>query len=236
MTAAIPPRFMPYGAPELQGASRPHMVRALMLSSMLGGAVFAFCWALSLTLPTAVYQTPRIPIIDLIPDVPPPIVPRIEEPRIPIARPRTPQAIPVPVPESEAAPPLPSTQGDKSLPGRSREDGLTDGVIVPPTDPGIVNDPGRVAFVDELPEAVYIVKAEYPELAKQAAVEGRVVVDVLVGKDGKVLDARVSPKHSIPMLDPAALAAARQWVFKPALMNNHPVKVWVAVPFHFKLH
>jgi hypothetical protein len=37
----------------------------------------------------------------------------------------------------------------------------------------------------------------------------------------------------MPGLDEAALAAARQWVFKPALSNNQPVAVWVAIPMRF---
>jgi TonB family protein len=40
----------------------------------------------------------------------------------------------------------------------------------------------------------------------------------------------------IQMLDAAAVAAVRQWVFKPALSNNKPVAVWVAVPVRFTLH
>jgi TonB family protein len=38
------------------------------------------------------------------------------------------------------------------------------------------------------------------------------------------------------MLDAAALSAVKQWVFKPALSNNKPVAVWVAVPERFSLH
>ncbi len=38
------------------------------------------------------------------------------------------------------------------------------------------------------------------------------------------------------MLNDAALAAARLWVFKPALVNNQPVAVWTAIPFSFGLH
>ena len=55
-----------------------------------------------------------------------------------------------------------------------------------------------------------------------------------VGKDGKVKDVRVV--KTIPMLEAAAIAAVKQWVFKPALSNNKPVAVWVAVPVKFTLH
>jgi len=59
------------------------------------------------------------------------------------------------------------------------------------------------------------------------------MVQALVGKDGKVKDTRVV--KSIPMLDSSAEAAVKQWVFKPALSNNKPVAVWVAVPVKFSL-
>ena len=60
------------------------------------------------------------------------------------------------------------------------------------------------------------------------------LVQALVGKDGKVKDTQVV--KSIPMLDDAAVKAVRQWVFKPALSNNKPVAVWVAVPVRFSLN
>jgi len=41
---------------------------------------------------------------------------------------------------------------------------------------------------------------------------------------------RIDEEHSILMLNEAAIQAARQWVFTPALTNDHPVAVWVAVP------
>jgi TonB family protein len=56
-----------------------------------------------------------------------------------------------------------------------------------------------------------------------------------VGKDGRVLDVVTAPGGSIPLLDDAALEAARRWVFKPALANGHPVIVWVALRFDFSL-
>jgi len=40
---------------------------------------------------------------------------------------------------------------------------------------------------------------------------------------------------SIPMLDASAIAAAKQYIFKPALSNNRPVAVWVRVPMRFSL-
>ena len=105
-------------------------------------------------------------------------------------------------------------------------------VIAPPSDalPG-VND---YVYVEELPEAIKKVSPEYPDIARQSSMEGTVVVKALVGKDGRVLNTQVV--KSVPVLDDAAVAAVKQWVFKPALSNNKPVAVWVAVPVKFSLN
>jgi TonB family protein len=90
---------------------------------------------------------------------------------------------------------------------------------------------------DTLPEPIKQVPPVYPDSARRVGVEGTVVVDALVGKDGLVKAVRIhpDPRCSIPALDEAALAAARQWVFKPAKNDNKPVAVWVAIPVKFSL-
>lgn len=93
------------------------------------------------------------------------------------------------------------------------------------------------AFVphDVEPEDLVVIKPEYPELAKQAGVDGTVLVALLVGTDGRVKDARVTRSAS-PLLDRAALEALRRWVFRPALASGHPVAVWVSETVRFTLH
>jgi len=105
-------------------------------------------------------------------------------------------------------------------------------VIAPPSDnmPG-VND---YVYVEELPEAITKVSPEYPDIARQSSMEGTAIVKALVGKDGHVKDTVVV--KSVPVLDDAAVAAVKKWVFKPALSNNKPVAVWVAVPVKFSLN
>ena len=104
-------------------------------------------------------------------------------------------------------------------------------VIAPPSDalPAF----GEYVYVEELPEAISKAQPEYPDIARQSSMEGTVIVQALVGKDGKVKDTKVV--KSVPVLDDAAVAAVKRWVFKPALSNNKPVAVWVAVPVKFSL-
>lgn len=105
-------------------------------------------------------------------------------------------------------------------------------VIAPPSDnlPGY----GEYVYVEELPEVITKVMPEYPDLARQSSMEGNVVVQALVGKDGRVKDTRIAKSN--PVFDQSAEKAVKQYVFKPALSNNKPVAVWVAVPIRFVLN
>jgi protein TonB len=88
--------------------------------------------------------------------------------------------------------------------------------------------------VDELPVARRIVEPAYPDLAREAQVEGLVVVRARVDSTGRV--DQVEIERSVPLLDQAALDAARKFRFDPARVGRHPVAVWVQLPFRFKLH
>jgi TonB family protein len=87
--------------------------------------------------------------------------------------------------------------------------------------------------VEKEPRLIQMDTPLYPELAREAGVEGQVLVRVLVGRDGLVRDAVVI--RSVPMLDAAALAAARTAVFKPALQHDTTVAVWIVIPIEFAL-
>jgi len=91
-----------------------------------------------------------------------------------------------------------------------------------------------VAF-DTPPEVVHQVPARYPELARQAQAEGTVMVLVTIDETGRVVDAVVQASNTIPTLEAAAVAAAKEWLFKPAKQREKPVKVRIAIPFNFKL-
>jgi TonB family protein len=92
---------------------------------------------------------------------------------------------------------------------------------------------GESVVVEEFPRAVTTVPPVYPKKARKDGIEGTVVVQALVGRDGRVHDTRIA--KSIPALDEAAAAAVRQWVFRPAQSQGQPVAVWVAVPVKFTL-
>src|SRR5215831_4813837 len=85
--------------------------------------------------------------------------------------------------------------------------------------------PGDFVYVEQLPEVIHRVAPQYPTWAREQGIEGTVMLQALVGKDGLVKDARVV--KSIPMLDPHAVDAVMKWRFKPAMAKGQPVAVWV---------
>ena len=94
---------------------------------------------------------------------------------------------------------------------------------------GALSAPGAVA---ELPIVLARVAPTYPKAAREAGVEGTVMVNARVGRDGHVVDAKIA--ESIGLLDIAALSAVRQWTFKPAkAADGQPVEATVRVPVTF---
>ena len=73
----------------------------------------------------------------------------------------------------------------------------------------------------------------YPEAAKKARIEGTVVLDAVIGKDGGVehLEVASGPKE----LQSSSLDAVRQWKYKPYLLNGEPVTVRTTIKVVYSL-
>lgn len=156
-------------------------------------------------------------------------------------------AIPIPVPDEEApAEQTIATQTEMSQQVSTSDigSGTGDSIVVNPGDIGAIRgdfqideDPDIDAYipVEKNPEPVKMVQPQYPDLAIRAGLEGTVYVKVLVNKEGKVDKAVMVKNDGMTVFDEPAISAAKQWVFTPAIMNGHPVKVWVMVPLRFRL-
>ena len=104
--------------------------------------------------------------------------------------------------------------------------------VKPGSLPEIARAP-QAAIADSPPEPLERVAPVYPDSARAAGIQGTVVVKTLVGSDGRVM--RVEVGTSVPGLDAAALAAVKQWRFKPAVVGGRPRAVTVGVPVSFHL-
>jgi periplasmic protein TonB len=80
---------------------------------------------------------------------------------------------------------------------------------------------------------VHKVTPEYPSIAKQAHVQGSVILRAVIGKDGKVEN--VQPESGSPLLASAAVSAVKQWKYKPYVLNGSPVEVETTVTVNFRL-
>ena len=109
---------------------------------------------------------------------------------------------------------------------------VTTGVPHVPPAP-LPSRPVRPGGVIKTPVKVRHVPPIYPAIAQQARVEGIVIIEAVVGVDGRVVEARIL--RSKPLLDEAALDAVRQWEFTPTTLNGVPVPVIMTVTVNFTL-
>jgi periplasmic protein TonB len=74
----------------------------------------------------------------------------------------------------------------------------------------------------------------YPDIAKQARVQGIVILECTISPQGKVTDYKIL--RGIPLLDQAAIDAVKQWQYTPTLLNGVPVPVIMTVTVNFRLN
>jgi TonB family protein len=89
----------------------------------------------------------------------------------------------------------------------------------------------RVGSTIATPQKLVDVPPVYPRQARQARITGTVLLELTVGADGAVTNARVL--RSIPRLDAAAIDAARQWRYAPTLVNGEPVPIILTATVKF---
>ncbi len=109
----------------------------------------------------------------------------------------------------------------------------------PPPPPNREDFPVFVSF-DTPPEPIGGYQAIqkhliYPELARKAGIEGRVLVWVKIDEEGKVIQTRILKSLGPNCIDQAAMNAVSSIRWTPAMSQNKPVTVWVAVPVDFRL-
>lgn len=73
----------------------------------------------------------------------------------------------------------------------------------------------------------------YPVIARNAHIQGVVILEAVLDAKGRVESVRVL--RSVPTLDQAAVDAVQQWRFTPALLNGQPVPVVMTVTVNFNL-
>jgi protein TonB len=95
--------------------------------------------------------------------------------------------------------------------------------------------PQRVRVSSGVQSGLLIRKVQptYPPLARQARIQGTVVLQAQISKTGDIENLQLVSGH--PMLAPAAIEAVKQWKYKPYLLNGEPVEVETTVQVNFSL-
>ena len=109
--------------------------------------------------------------------------------------------------------------------------GKVNGVLVGVV--GEVEAPIRLIGDIEPPKLIKQIEPIYPEIARQAKVEGTVSLEVTTDIYGRVQGVKIL--RSIPLLDQSAIDAVSQWVFEPMIINGKPRGVIFTVPVRFRL-
>ena len=192
----------------------------------------------------------------------PPLQPRVA-PQTPPASAPTPVPVPVPVPvpapvtsiapaPPPAAPPEslempPATEAERgSLAATQAPDSaqVSSASPVPDVTPSQApnqseneNRVGETTAQRVLPQVITArrVAPIYPATSRRRSEEGDVVLDVLVGADGRVTQITVAGSSDFERLDKAAVAAVQQWRFVPGRVAGEPQAMRLRVPIRFQL-
>ncbi len=180
------------------------------------------------------------------PPPPPAAVPVVKQVRIQTeldnGQLRTPTAIPKKIAmirEDEAPPPSAGAGVVGGVPGGvpgGQIGGVIGGIIssTPVAVPKVAT-PQRVRVSQGVTEGLLLRKVQptYPPLARSARIQGQVVLQAVIGKDGTIQNLRAISGH--PMLTPAAIDAVKQWRYKPYFLNGEPVEVDTQITVNFTL-
>ncbi|HXW93298.1 MAG TPA: TonB family protein [Terriglobales bacterium] len=155
---------------------------------------------------------------------------------------RTPTKIPQKVQmikEDEAPPAMMSAGVVGGVPGGvpgGQMGGVIGGIIssTPVAVPKVAT-PQRVRVSQGVTQGLLIRKVQpnYPPLARQARIQGTVLLAAEISKDGNIENLHLISGH--PMLAPAAIEAVKQWRYKPYILNGEPVEVETQITVNFTL-
>lgn len=104
--------------------------------------------------------------------------------------------------------------------------------VLPALPPAMVSHPLRLSHMNE-GNLIRKVRPNYPALARSARIQGTVVLQAMISKQGTIENLTVVTGH--PMLVPAAIDAVRQWRYRPYILNNEPVEVETQITVNFSL-
>jgi protein TonB len=236
-----------------------HSTLPILLSTTAQAAATAV--ALALPAVFVAEQIPEIPTMLAFAAVPPPhpLLPPPPAPRPPAGRPAahtqsvgpsSSAVTPVEIPESIQPEPSASFESDSPQAGPPAVDdgvpggveggvpgGIAGGVVnglpePPPAPPSDERAPVRIGGTIQAPTLLRRIEPAYPPIAVSARLQGLVILEALVDRDGMVDDVKVL-RSAGPVLDREALIAVRQWRYSPLILNGQPNRFVLTVMLLF---
>ncbi|MCZ6508691.1 MAG: energy transducer TonB [Acidobacteria bacterium] len=202
---------------------RTAMVMAFILHVILFWIPFGF---LKAEFAAAEPKKQKVYIVQQVRFKPPPPKQQQELPK-----PKT-KKVPIPDPTPDEPEPIrleEEIEQDIDLPDTDIIFDIPDGP--PPIEP---EGPIRVGGDVTRPVKISGPNPQYTEIARKARIQGVVIVEAIIGKDGSVRNVRIL--KPLPMgLDQAAVDAVSKWKFKPATLNGKPVDVYYNLTVNFRL-
>lgn len=235
--------YLPYGAYELKASYQRNMLVGMATPLVLIGLVFVAVtlWPARADLVT-VSASGSIPdtvamTIDLLRQRT--IIPESPTTGPTQARPAIDQgSIPVAVPDNDLPMEdavLPSQDELRTMlgPGLDPGDGGELPAIVPV--PDLIPSPDSFIPFEVKPQMIFEAKPEYPRMNRIAGLSGSVWVNVLLDKEGNVVEVRIARSSGNQAFDEAAAASAYKCKYSPGIQNGTPVYSWVTFQVKFLL-
>jgi len=243
MDSSNNPLYTPYGAYELKAKYQRNMIISNALVTTFIAAIVAVSMLVSGEKAKAQPKDDKEPIEILI-KFEPISIKRTPPPTTDVKPPPKPDievGIPVPVPDEEyfedeiEMETTDSFYSDDEIESGPFDSGTDFGDGWEGNSNGQGDMPGVNQFVvvDRLPEVIKLIKPKYPRLAKEAGLEGTVWIAVLVDINGSVIDARIYKSSDVDILDKAVLEVVYRNIFRPAIKNSRPIKLWVSYKVEF---
>lgn len=258
MTSSIKAVTMPkpsdYGAAELKKFIKKYTFRGFIITVSLVILFFLIYFASGMLKSTTTEGVKLAPIAKFrLDELPPPesgaedIPPPPPTQQIINTGPASRAGIPIPVPEALIKEDLKEFATTKELHRASAEGGS--GIDIGTFASNIDWEGTKVQHREKEPEPDEFIPVEkepsldyeklkksvvYPEIARRAGIEGKVIVRVLVGANGEVRRTIIEYSDS-ELLNDAAVQAIKKATFTPGIQNGQPITCWVSVPITFQL-
>lgn len=180
--------------------------------------------------PDPVQPPPPTPQPDEMADMRPPLP---DDLTVPVPPPVKPVFTPPPVPAPASLPPLPVVAVRKPHPHPTMARG--DGSAPKPGKDATTASSDGGAIMDAKPDYLSNPPPAYPEVSRQQKQEGVVLLQVIVGTEGRPDSVSVRTSSGFAPLDQSAIKAVQQWRFRPASLGSMNVRSRVLIPVRFRL-